>query len=136
MKDYMDEADALIREYECDHPLPERLIAAALRAARDDGLEEATTRIRELEAEIERLRAAQQWRPIEEAPRDGTEVLVWAGLNPPEKWHESLHDIRPYIGPASYHPDAGWCVCTVREVTHWMPRPADPEPPTPPEEGK
>ena len=28
-------------------------------------------------AEIERLRAATQWRPIESAPKDGRQFLVW-----------------------------------------------------------
>lgn len=32
---------------------------------------------RRLTAEIKRLRAATQWRPIESAPKDGRQFLVW-----------------------------------------------------------
>lgn len=67
------------------------------------------------------------WQPIDTAPKDGTEVLVYAALTPPEKWHESVRDLPAFIGRCSYHPDAGWCVCTMREVTHWMPLPPMPE---------
>ena len=67
-----------------------------------------------------------EWQPIETAPKDGTRVLVYAQLNPPEKGHESIHDMLPVICTAEYHPDAGWCVCTEREVTHWMHLPPAP----------
>ena len=67
-----------------------------------------------------------QWQPIETAPRDGTRVLVYARLDPPEKWHEALRDIPPVMAVASWHPDGGWCVCEVRDATHWMPLPAPP----------
>jgi hypothetical protein len=67
-----------------------------------------------------------EWRPIETAPKDGARVLVFAQLDPPEKWHECMRDLAPLIGIAAYHPDAGWCVCEVREVTHWMPLPDPP----------
>lgn len=78
--------------------------------------------------DIARRGAPMQWRPIEEAPKDGTEVLVYAWLNPPEKLHESVRDLPPYIGFTSYHPDAGWLVCEIREVTHFMQLPAPPTP--------
>jgi hypothetical protein len=61
---------------------------------------------------------APRWRPIAEAPRDGTRVLVWAA---PYDDLEGFHTI------AAYHADAGWCVCELRYVTHWMPLPAPPE---------
>lgn len=68
-----------------------------------------------------------EWRDIESAPRDGTRVLVYAQLNPPEKWHESIRDMPPFMCVAGYHPDGGWCVCTEREATHWMPLPEPPK---------
>ena len=67
---------------------------------------------------------AMQWKPIEEAPKDGTVVLVYACVTQPEKLHESVRDLPPYIGLSAYHPDAGWCVCEIREVTHFMQVPA------------
>lgn len=68
-----------------------------------------------------------QWQPIETAPKDGTTVLVFAQLNPPEKWVEEVRDLPPMICQAAHHPDAGWCVCTMREVTHWQPLPQPPK---------
>lgn len=65
----------------------------------------------------------QEWQPIETAPRDGTEVLVYARVLHPEKW--GVH-LEPIICAASYHPDAGWCVCEIRDVTHWRPLPTPP----------
>lgn len=130
MKDYMDEADALIREYECDHPLPERLIAAALRAARDDGLEEATTRIRELEAEIERLRAAQQWQTMETAPvspqgkyggaPDDARRVLFVGPDRTVNVGYVLRDDRGEVFGATdlyLSEGIGW----VDNLTHWKP---------------
>lgn len=66
----------------------------------------------------------QDWQPIEMAPRDGTEVLVYARVLHPERW--GIH-LDPMICAASYHPDAGWCVCEVRDATHWRPLPTPPE---------
>ena len=57
------------------------------------------------------------WQPIETAPKDGTEVLVYA---PP---YAGLGDI---ICRAAWHDDAGWCVDELREVTHWQPLPDAP----------
>jgi hypothetical protein len=68
-----------------------------------------------------------EWRNIETAPRDGTWVLVFAKLVEPERWVEGIRDLPSFMAVAAYHPDAGWCVCTIREATHWMPLP---EPPT------
>jgi hypothetical protein len=65
----------------------------------------------------------QDWQPIATAPRDGTEVLVYARVLHPEKW--GVH-LEPMVCAASYHPDAGWCVCEIRDATHWRPLPAPP----------
>jgi|688.fasta_scaffold36485_15 hypothetical protein len=64
------------------------------------------------------------WQPIETAPRDGTAVMIYAPASDPAKW---AVDLPAVVCTAAYHEDAGWCVCTVREVTHWMPLPAAPE---------
>lgn len=61
--------------------------------------------------------AASAWRPIETAPRDGTVVIV----------HAAERDGLPaFQTVCAWHPDAGWCVCELREVTHWQPLPAPP----------
>lgn len=78
-----------------------------------------------LRAEVLRLtnalaEATTGWQPIETAPTDGTEVLVWA---PP------AHGLPGLRAVAAYHPDAGWTVCEFREATHWRPLPAAPESP-------
>lgn len=53
-----------------------------------------------------------EWQDIETAPKDGTEVLVYA---PP---YGGLGDI---IRKASWHEEAGWRVDEFRSVTHWQP---------------
>jgi hypothetical protein len=78
----------------------------------------------EIEA-IERILAALRptdtgWRDIETAPKDGTEFIAYSqdvtgntGLN-------------PFVSRCAWHPDAGFCTCELREVTHWMPLPLAP----------
>lgn len=62
------------------------------------------------------------WRPIETAPTDGTEVRVKASVVDPERWHPAFRDLPEFETDAAYHPDAGWTVCEVREATHWKPK--------------
>lgn len=57
------------------------------------------------------------WQPIETAPRDGTLILVFAPGT------SRLGDL---ICPCAWHPDAGFCVCELREPTHWMRLPDPP----------
>jgi hypothetical protein len=57
------------------------------------------------------------WRDIASAPKDGTEVLVWC---PP------AHGLPSLTRVCGYHEDAGFCVCELREPTHWQPLPAPP----------
>lgn len=78
-------------------------------------------------ARIERLEAAVQWRPIEEAPKDGAAVLLYS-----EAWEMSWG-----VVTGSYENEA-WETAegTVHEdeadefgplgPTHWMPLPAPP----------
>ena len=56
------------------------------------------------------------WQPIETAPKDET-IIVFA---PGEKddFPSPLPDL---VSLCRWHPDAGFCVCELREVTHWMP---------------
>lgn len=56
-----------------------------------------------------------EWKTIDSAPRDGTDVLVWDG--------DSV---------SLSHWDEGWWVLleyTLDGVTHWMPLPAPPAQP-------
>ena len=57
------------------------------------------------------------WYPIATAPKDGTVVWVYV----------AERDLLPaFQCICSYHPDAGWCVDELREVTHWRPLPGEP----------
>lgn len=62
------------------------------------------------------------WRPISEAPRDGTAILVFAS-GTSSRWDGDLGDL---ICCCAWHPDAGFCVCELREPSHWRPLPAPP----------
>jgi hypothetical protein len=61
---------------------------------------------------------AAQWRPIAEAPMDGSAVLIWAS---PRDGLDGFQVV------ARYHEDVGWCVDELREATHFRPLPAPPE---------
>jgi len=61
-----------------------------------------------------------EWRTdIENAPTDGRQVLIYAAIKNPDQWHECMRDLEPFVCAARYHEDAGWCVCEIREATHW-----------------
>jgi hypothetical protein len=64
------------------------------------------------------------WQPIETAPKDGTEVLLWikGDEESPRKgrWEERLDLRRGHKWCVAY----GWCEDT---PTHWMPLPEPPE---------
>lgn len=68
----------------------------------------------------------QGWQPIETAPQDQM-VLVYSPSPDPTLWHTSVCDLSPIICAAKWHPEGGWCVCEIREVTHWRPLPAAPQ---------
>ena len=58
------------------------------------------------------------WQPIETAPRDRP-VEVYAPAPDPARWHEAVCDLPPMAALIQWHPDGGFCVCTIREATHW-----------------
>jgi hypothetical protein len=60
----------------------------------------------------------QGWQPIETAPRDRL-VEVYAPSPDPKRWTPEVHNLPPVVCLARWHPDAGFCVCEIREVTHW-----------------
>jgi hypothetical protein len=57
------------------------------------------------------------WQPIETAPRDGTEILVWGGGHDVASvwWQDGDEDVW-FNGDVIVHP------------THWMPLPKPPAP--------
>ena len=79
-----------------------------------------------MRAALEAAEAA-AWQPIGDAPCDGTTVLVYAPPPDPEKWHESVCDLPAVICTTAYHEDAGFCIDSIREPTHWRPLPAAPK---------
>lgn len=63
------------------------------------------------------------WRPIATAPKDGTVFLAFA---PGADY--GLDDLKTHC---SWHRDAGFCVCELREPTHWLPFSEIPSPNAP-----
>lgn len=55
------------------------------------------------------------WEPIETAPKDRPIRLFAPGVS--DRWEGDLGDL---IAVCRWHPDAGFCVCELREPTHWQ----------------
>lgn len=71
---------------------------------------------------LSRLKSAnltieQDWRPIKEAPQDGS--IQWVYVAP-------RNGLPGFQCKCAYHPDAGWCADELREVTHYRPYPSPP----------
>lgn len=61
------------------------------------------------------------WQPIETAPKDGTDILIWV---------ETAHGDGPSFALAAYWQSGMWECCGAgffHPVTHWMPLPLAPE---------
>lgn len=56
-------------------------------------------------------RDAWPWLPIESAPHDGTEIIVWC---------EGVQDLPPLVCRCAWHSDAGFCVDELREPKYWI----------------
>ena len=63
-------------------------------------------------AQGNRVAELPQWKPISEAPTDGSVQLVYTS---------PYHDLPGFISSCAYHPDAGWCTDELREVTAYLP---------------
>lgn len=67
-----------------------------------------------------------EWRPIEEAPKDGTWLLVWSNYNWGNVWPAYWKSDKRNKKNGGY-----WCSSVgspgVREVTHFMPFPTPPQ---------
>lgn len=87
-----------------------------------DGLPEpyqnyrANAEILRLAAEVERLRDEREWRPIETAPKNGTEVLLWCERR---QGH--------FIGVWDSSSDRWKSFGNTIYATHWMPMPEPPD---------
>lgn len=53
-----------------------------------------------------------EWMPIDTAPEDGTMVEVMS---------DNRCDLPTLVVNASYHPEAGWCICELRNAIAWRP---------------
>ena len=111
--------------------LPYRMINGQLRQENplDEGVplptewEDAADTITRLNEEVERLRAAQSWQPIETAPRDGTWIV---GLV--DGAYPAIMYWAPLSGYGERYPWIGRDHSAYREesVAHWMPLPPPP----------
>jgi hypothetical protein len=91
------------------------LIATEAQMVRDmkpsDGVHNAA--VQQVYDAISALPVASEWRPIAEAPLDPKLTI--------EVYAPARDGLNPLVTLCNYHPDAGWCVCELREVTHWRP---------------
>lgn len=78
---------------------------------------QARARIAELEAHIAQLEEASRWRPMREAPRDGTEVLIWC-LG--QRYEIAVWGYDVWIGDSDKRYEES-------QVSAWRPLPAPPE---------
>lgn len=95
---------------------------------------EAAELIEKLRAENKELRAASEWRPIETAPKDGTEILCYDGcIIERVKWLRSnwsivngwFHTINPEsLNSDNWNDPPEYCLA---KPTHWMPLPSCPD---------
>jgi hypothetical protein len=84
----------------------------------DMGFPVAALDLKRFASALRHLLSERQWRPISEAPTDGTLILVYA---PAREGLSAMQSV------CAYHPDAGFCIDELREPTHFMELPAAPE---------
>ncbi len=100
MRDALD-PDHWVNGGECDHPHPDALAMEALDAEN-----------KQLRAEVERLKEARRWIPVEERlPETRDPVLTL--------WVSGMQSVKQY--------DEQHCWNTGAQVTHWMPLPEPPK---------
>lgn len=85
----------------------------------DDAPIEAAARIEALAAEITVLRAAQEWRPIESAPRTSHSILVWC--------EDRRNCYTVCWWDNAWRHFGGRDSALTETPTHWLPLPAPPK---------
>lgn len=85
-------------------------------ATEEETAKDMIVRCNELAAELDQLKASQQWQPIESAPKDGTYILVHGGV---AHWYnDQWYTLTGEVYPGK---PIQW------DVTRFMPLPAAPE---------
>ena len=112
------------------HPIPQIAMTETYNPSYHD--------VRALIARLRAAEARQQWRPISDAPRDGTNIDVWVGGEFPRRiadvsWREPT-DSEWWVhgGDTIDVPDATWFdgfgpLGRDQPPTHWLPLPPPPE---------
>lgn len=71
-----------------------------------------------------------EWQPIETAPRDGSEILIWShafsGTVVIVRWDDDRHANKPIPRWVTRDPVFGRRAFVDRQPTRWMPLPAAP----------
>jgi hypothetical protein len=78
---------------------------------------------------------ASQWQPIESAPKDGTEVILWGPSRERPTQGEWVSDIKQLSNDFEQVADPYWMsydggFTDEHPCTHWQPLPNPPQPPT------
>jgi hypothetical protein len=79
--------------------------------AKDSALESKTEECAELRKDA--------WQPIDSAPKDGSEIIVYA---------PSVHGLPSMVSKCAWHPDAGFCIDELRQPEYWIGFPAGDKP--------
>lgn len=83
----------------------------------------------QLEGRLRELLAAQEWQPIESAPRDGTRILIWPKLMQPRAALNFVREKRAVIGywhtPGNSEKPGMWI--GAGSPTHWRRLPPPPK---------
>lgn len=80
--------------------------------------------IRRLATELQAARLAHRWRPIADAPKDGTEILI---INPGSCIGATLGIWAPFEDEGKMWRSAWDHEAIAMQPTHWMPLPSAPE---------
>ena len=72
-------------------------------------------------------RVAQAWQPIETAPKDGTEIVLFGDARWPRGIVPTYPDLKGVVGVGHYAGGIWQFMSRIGEPTHWMPLPHPPK---------